>query len=284
MEIVSGGWTVTEALLLCHSLEKGMGISNVKYGYGQEKALRLIGILDELNKDSYAYQESVSVLKAYIDFQKKHNVSIKSVEEKFSALSIPDTLIPAGYEMLDKEYLENGKDFPFENFVSTRHSVRKFSDEIITKASIEQALKCAIHSPSACNRQPWKFYYTLDQDKNYELGQLVPGNKGFAEDIPYYAVVTVDRMAFGTTEAYQWYLNGGIFIANIIFAFHSLGIGTCIFQYPNFYETQADIFKLVNVQADSECICALIGFGHYSTKSKCIAAARKPVSEVGIVF
>ena len=268
------------ALLLCHALEKGMGMNNVKKGYGKEKAIKLISILKKLeneNKLQYAYNEAKSVLNAYIKYHTENGEEINYIIEKFNELNVGDesNLLNAGYNVVDKEELLKGKQCNFEKLMKSRHSVRYFSNENIIESEFLQAVELAKYAPSACNRQPWRVYYTLDKEKNLKLSQCVPGNKGFERDIPYYCVVTIDRKYFGGNEIYQWYLNGGIFVSYLTLAMNSIGIGNCIFQYPDFFESENDIKKILEI-SDSEVITSIVGYRKYAEKRKCIVASRKP--------
>ena len=39
-----------------------------------------------------------------------------------------------------------------------RRSVRKFTDEPVSKEMIDELLHAAMSGPSACNKKPWQFY------------------------------------------------------------------------------------------------------------------------------
>ena len=278
----------TDILLLCHSLEKGMGVSTVKKGYGVDKATRLIKLLEIMqNKNlihSYVYHEGIAVLNAYIKFQNDNNYDIKKIEELAQTLDMNNTNnFDAGFRNLSKNILETGMNTDFEIFVTSKHSLRMFSFDPISKETFHKALSSALYAPSACNRQPCKVYYTFENTKNQYIGKLVPGNKSFEKDIPYYCVITSDRSLFGPNELFQWYVNGGIFISYLTLALHALGIGSCIFQWPDFHETESQLRNYINIDS-SEAIVAIIGYGMYPNSAKCICAQRKSVSDIGILF
>ena len=44
-----------------------------------------------------------------------------------------------------------------------RRSVRKFTDEPVSKEHIEELLHAAMSGPSACNMKPWEFYVITNQ-------------------------------------------------------------------------------------------------------------------------
>lgn len=277
--------TVTNTLLVAHALEKGMGIQKVKKGYGIEKANNLCELLAELKKSeesTYAFQEGLAVLWAYIDYQESEGVDVGEIKDKAEKLGM-STITNAGYRVISKEELTKGMGVDFESFLRSKHSVRKMTVQEITKDEIETAIRYAGMAPSACNRQPSKVYYSLDKEKNKALGKLVPGNKGFNEDIPYYCVITADRTLFGSNEVFQWFVNGGIFVGYYVLALHSLGIGSCVFQWPAFYEQEESLRSLIHAD-EKEAVIAIVGYGKYPDEAKCICAERKPIHEVSSIF
>jgi len=50
-----------------------------------------------------------------------------------------------------------------------RRSVRKFTEEPVSAAHIDELMHAAMSGPSACNRQPWEFYIVTDAEKIAEL-------------------------------------------------------------------------------------------------------------------
>lgn len=283
-----GGSTVaTNTLLLSHALEKGMGINNVRLGYGKEKVKKLILYLEKLpDKNSFEYYEGLAVIDAYLNFHRQHGIDISEIEQlllnKNISLIYPNT-IHGGVKWVKKKELEKGREIDFLTFVESRHSIRKFSPTEISLEELNAALTIASHAPSACNRQPYMFLFTLDREKNLKLSKMIPGNKSFSDDIPYYGLIVSDRSSFTTPEAFQWYVNGGIFISYLTLAFHHLGIGSCIFQWPAFYEDDSKARHLCGIK-DSQIIIAAIGYGKYPDQAKCIEAQRKTPMDISAEF
>jgi nitroreductase len=50
-----------------------------------------------------------------------------------------------------------------------RRSVRKFTEEAVSEAHVDELMHAAMSGPSACNRQPWEFYVVTDKEKIAEL-------------------------------------------------------------------------------------------------------------------
>ena len=272
-------------LLLCHSLEKGMGIPNVRKGYGQEKAGKLIEALSEMHNsgktDLYEYREALSILIAYFKYQDDAGIDISSLKQKSESF-IYDGTAPyhGGYQILNDDTFLKGKSIDFASFINSRHSMRTYSNEEITEDEINQVISLAKRAPSACNREPWKFYYSSNKNITSHIAESLPA-QSFIADIPYVGIVTVDKTLFNANEVNQWFINGGIFSSFLILAFHSVGIGSCIFQFPLYAKSKDQLRTLLNMPENEEIICG-VGFGKYPTEAKCIFADRRPNNTIVI--
>ena len=58
--------------------------------------------------------------------------------------------------------------------IMTRTSVRKYTNEQVSKADIETMLRAGMAAPTAVNKQPWHFVVVTDKAKLKELA----GNRG----------------------------------------------------------------------------------------------------------
>jgi F420 biosynthesis protein FbiB-like protein len=67
----------------------------------------------------------------------------------------------------------NDDDRRFENIVFHRRSIRRYRLEPIPRQMVEQLLKAAIWSPSAHNRQPWRFAVVETQAQKERLAQAM---------------------------------------------------------------------------------------------------------------
>lgn len=207
-------------LLLCHSLEKGMSNPTPRQGFGVAKARTLVDELIEWEardgacvRQSFEWMEACAVLVSYFRTPSNHNVSaIRQLAGRFEQLAEPAIpLPPAGAQCVSAPALPPGMETVFEDFIESRHSVRYFSEEPVDETTLLRAIEMAGHSPSACNRQPTRVYYTMDPILNAQIGDLVPGNAPSRGRIPIYLILTYDRKFFEPYETFQWLINAGIF-------------------------------------------------------------------------
>lgn len=57
----------------------------------------------------------------------------------------------------------------FNDLCLKRYSCRAFSSQSISEADLNKVLEAARMAPSACNRQPWRFYLVQDAGKRQRL-------------------------------------------------------------------------------------------------------------------
>lgn len=281
-------------LLQVHRVEKGLGLEDCEPGHSSSVAAdleyRLLQYID-LNYDThdYAFEETFSVLSAYLDYQKKYGnpnwKQLPALEETYQkivnvigaeyARKIIDTYKAGAYRINETDVKPN---FDFEKFIESRHSMRMFANQKVDEQDVRRIVKLANMAPSACNRQPAKVYFVQDTNKLKQVDHLITGNHGFEGKIPYYIILTENRTQFAGEEQFQWYINGGIYLSYLTLAIHSLGMGSCIMQWKAFHKNEPELKKALGI-TKNEAIIAVIGCGHYQEESKVICASRKSVTE-----
>lgn len=66
----------------------------------------------------------------------------------------------------------------FKKIVTSRRSVRVFSDEQVSDQVIEHALEDAMLAPNSSNLQPWHFIWVKEEEKRGKLAKLCFGQNG----------------------------------------------------------------------------------------------------------
>lgn len=274
-------------LIIAHSLEKGMGLINTRKGYGQKNALKLCDCLIEYQKvkpdsNDFCFIESLGILKEYVHYQENDKIEITAIKDKYDLIINKINVSQwneinkyrFGVSLVTKEEILNQNNLSYEKIISSRHSTRAFSDEIINETVINEAIRLANYAPSACNRQPIKVYCALGKENARKINELLTGNKSFTDSVNNFAIITSDRAYFAGDEQYQWYVNGGIYLGYFIEALHSLGIGSCIMQWFAFSKNEKKLKTLLGIKK-SEAVIAVVCFGYYLEINKFICAQRK---------
>ena len=283
-------------LISAHSVEKGLGLWNVEPGHGGNVVDLLLNKLMVMAKDSvcineFPFKETLRVIISYMDYQEQFDTGkfkmYKQLKNKYNRLSemlgneYIDNLryeLNAGVMMISRDKLLEGKKFDFEDFIKSRHSIRSFENTPLSYSDIRKAVEIANLAPSACNRQPSYVYFCNKIDKVRKIDEMITGNSGFKGEVPNYIAVTTDRAFFSYVEQYQWYINGGLYLAYLSCALHSLGIGHCIMQWKAFNETEKALKKLLGI-SDTEAVIAIVGCGYYRDETPCLMAQRKEIED-----
>ncbi len=61
------------------------------------------------------------------------------------------------------------------NAIADRRSIRKYTQEVVSKADIEKIIQAGILAPSAKNRQPWKYIVFTEDAKRSLLDEMEKG-------------------------------------------------------------------------------------------------------------
>ena len=166
--------------------------------------------------------------------------------------------------------------------MSSRHSVRKFKDKIIPREVICDIVRDALYCPSACNRQPFKVYFSEDREKIAEIIKCVPDtfiSGGFHDCL----IVTSDRGLMNSMEIDdQEYINGGIFLGYLVMSVHAHGLGSCLFQCLRSSVAKQDKIRRTFGISESEAIVCCMGIGELEDSVNCACSQRRPVETVAI--
>lgn len=265
-------------LLLAHSLEKGLFLSEKKPDFGEKKAIDLLNLLKKWQNSNncFEYDEAYCVLLKYKEYREKQNLSNNFLAE-FDDLKKNEKDYGAGYKVIKKEDLK----YNFDNFCelcNKRHSIREFDSSYPILSDIIDVIKIATKAPSACNRQMIKVFFSVNSDTNSRLAQYIPGNSGTRDEKVIYIFIAGDISSFDYFETEQWMLNGGIFASYLTLGFTAKKIGSCIYQWPIQWKYNERVKQILNIPKQY-AILTVIGIGNYRDEIKVLDCSRKEVEE-----
>ncbi|MFR5094803.1 nitroreductase family protein [Hominenteromicrobium sp.] len=110
--------------------------------------------------------------------------------------------------------------------ILTRCSVRAYDDRPVEREKIDTLLQCAVHAPSAMNRQTWHFSAVLNREKIAKLAVAVGkalGNEKYDMYKPAALIIPSNEL-IGDTGITSW--DNACALENIFLAAHSMGLGT----------------------------------------------------------
>ncbi len=140
-----------------------------------------------------------------------------------------------------------------------RRSIRKFKDEMVPKADIEQIIEAGLYAPSGRNRQAVIIVAVTNKEVRNRFSEINCQIGGWQEGFdPFYnAPVVLIVLADKSVPTYVY--DGSLVMENLMLASHSLGIGSCWihrakqeFEMPEYQQ----FLKELGVEGDYE------GIGH----------------------
>jgi nitroreductase len=172
---------------------------------------------------------------------------------------------------------------PSKPFFERRYSIRQFAPDDVDMCLIEKAVVMAQKTPSVCNRQSAKVYVFSQQEDKQKVLSYQNGNRGFGDQASKVLIVTSDLQHFMSVgERNQCWIDGGMFSMSLVYALHSLGLGTCCLNWS--VESQVDqaLREAVGIP-ESEAVMMMLAVGHLPDKLKVAQSPRKNIKDVMVV-
>jgi nitroreductase len=109
--------------------------------------------------------------------------------------------------------------------------------------------------------------------------ELQGGLKGYSANLSQLIVLTSDRNFFYSAgERYQLYIDGGIYLMNLLYALHFYGIVACPAHWGMPYQADIKMTDLLNLK-NSEQIISLIAIGVPTNEFNTTLSLRKSSNE-----
>ena len=163
----------------------------------------------------------------------------------------------------------------FKELVTKRFSVRKYTDELVSKADIEYIMDCVRLAPSAHNFQPWKFLVVTSEEGKAK-GRQCYKRPGCA-NVPMFVrcfksmndawVRTDDNKNHGDIDL-------GIAVEHLCLAAADRGLGSCwVCNYD--VEAVKRLFPIEGYEA-----VAIVPIGHIASDCPCPEKKRKESNDI----
>ncbi|HEY0846542.1 MAG TPA: nitroreductase family protein [Noviherbaspirillum sp.] len=268
-----------------HRIEKGLALPAPRSGFGKDA---VAGVLDGVATHERYFGASTTTARAlntlheYLEFTRAGGADVSWLEPRLAALAPaqPDAAGEGGTREVTREEILAAARRDLSGFFSTRFSVRQFSGEPVSDDLLVQAVSMAKKSPSVCNRESGGVYVASDPAKKAALLALQNGNRGFGEYADRVLVITSRMDTFlSVGERYQCWIDGGLFAMSLIYALHSLGVGTCCLNWSVEPATDRALKKLSGIPAD-HAVVMLLAVGHLPPTLRVAQSPRRALSEV----
>jgi len=156
----------------------------------------------------------------------------------------PSAPTPAGQPGIVTTGIPGTSEMDTLTAIFTRRSVRKYSDQPVSDATVKLLLQAAMSAPSAKNAQSWEFIVIRDKKT---LAQI-PAFHPFSKQIPeaQVAIVVCGNTKLEAAKGH-WIPDGSNASMNILLAAHSLGLGAVWTTFYPYEDRTAGIRKLLNL-------------------------------------
>lgn len=270
-----------------HSIEKGLANSQVRYKFGELKIKKLIKYLNiwvqrQYDTNNTQFISACSVLAKYCKLHEEHKVDISHIvkESDFDLFeSYNNERLGGVIDFHDSNYFNHTQD-PFDIFSKSRHSVRHFQDKEIPVSIINNVASISRSSPSVCNRQSVRLIFLNNSDLVQKVLRIQSGLNESKRSVNQLFVVISDRNYFVSEgERNQLYIDGGIFLMNLLYSLHFYNIAACPLHCALNIFDELKIKKLLKMK-QSEKLIALVAVGYTVQQFKVPFSNRKDITEI----
>jgi len=261
-----------------HRLEKGLVMRNRRAVFAADyindvvenylillKAKGIRDIDDELLRWAH------SVLTKYFNSVDSSNPNVARAKKSFEAKAIEQTTKLNG-SANSHPYLKNQatkSTIGYEDFYQLcmqRRSVRWFQNKPVPHELIEKAMLAATQSPSACNRQPFRYKFFDQQELKNKVGSIPMGIRGIYDNVPVFAVLVGRLSAYlSERDRHVIYIDGGLASMSFMFALETLGLSSFPINWPDIEPLEVEMENLLDLDEDERPMM-LIGLGYADEK------------------
>lgn len=267
-----------------HVIEKGLAMSDMRLGFGQEILNELISHcnlyalkFDKINKQ-FIYALRVIAEYKYEHEQGNYKLENALLQAINNLLSNHEGVVPSEQIAMTKEDYFKFTQSSFYDFSNSRHSLRNFSGKIEI-ANIEKAVILAQNTPTSCNRQPQRVYIVQDKNHIDQILKIQTGNRGFGYLADKLIIITAELGGYlSLNERNDVYVNGGIYAMNLLYALHYYHIGACALNWCAMPEQDLELRNICKIQP-SETVILIIACGGVPDKFKLVTSHRNNTSD-----
>lgn len=276
-------------MMLSHGVEKGLALPEPRPGFGYERVDDLKLQIDQYRAEwgiDETLRSALSALDAYVRFNQAHSIDSSALQNwlnlQCAATRKGDTRLSGagGVRSIKCHEIQSYSKIDLRGFFDSRFSIRQFAPQPIANELIEEAVHMAQKTPSVCNRQSARVHVFENELDRQRLLECQQGNRGFGHQAARILVVTSDLGSFlSVGERNQCWIDGGMFAMSLIYALHSLGLGTCCLNWSVEQESDLRLRKVARI-SESENVIMLIAVGHLPDELEVAYSQRLPLDEV----
>ena len=272
-------------MMKTHVVEKGLTMPEMRLGFGQDRILSLIDVLElfikNYGKEHERVKYSVGVLDEYLKVHvDSHNVLSETLVSKIQRMlkTINNKKATSQGKYTRDNYFNKESDFL--NFSNSRHSIRNFTEKKVDSETVMRAIEMCRNTPSACNRQSVRVHFYREYEDVQKILKIQGGNRGFGQLVSSLVVITYDMSVyFEGIERNTGLVDGGLYCMNLLYFLHYQKLGACILNASN-DKTKDQLLKKVTNIPDNEAFVAMIAIGEVPREFFIALSKRDHISSV----
>lgn len=166
-----------------------------------------------------------------------------------------------------------------EQLARTRRSTRWFRPDPVPRDVVDNAVRVAMESPTACNRQPYRFVIA-EGDAVQPIAAIPMGTRGYSEQIPGIIVVVGDLSAFfDERDRHVIYIDSCLASMGLLLALQTQGVATCCINWPDIAEREQQMQRVLGL-APHERVIMLIAYGYADPQGLVPYSAKRELDNV----
>jgi nitroreductase len=284
---------ISNLYLMVHVLEKRLQFGFDGNGHGKNI---VISLLDDLEKNKNIYKNEKNIVISaydsifeYCKLLTKSGIENSTINERLKNIKLIFAYVEktnreklGGTSEKNRESLVHKKNASFIEVVSTRSSLRQFTDGSVSIDIIKDAIKLGQKSPSSCNRQSTRVYLIQNKEIMREILAKQGGNRGFGHKIDKLLIFTADLSHYmGVGERNMCYVDGGMFIMTVVHALQASNIATCALHWGVNFHKEKQLHKKADIPMN-ERVLLILAIGYAPDKYRITKSLRKNIEEVFI--
>ncbi len=288
-EDLQGGGTSSPLLRRnIHRLEKGLVMKPRRPVFAEDFILETVQAFDRARATpEFSMEElrwAADVLEEYFSVVSDTTV-IKKARLAFAAPGDTPAAPDDGRQHTSKPYPRSSSPAPamsFEDLHSLfvrRRSVRWYLQKQVPAELICKAIDAAAQAPSACNRQPFRFIVSTQQEWASRIAECAGGTAGYSQQLPAIIVVVGDLSAYPyERDRHLIYIDASLAAMQLMLAAETLGLSTCPINWPDVDSAELRIREILKLPAH-ERVVMLIAIGYGDPESG-VAYSQKKQSDL----
>ena len=270
-----------------HALEKGLAQrTGWQPGRGRKALRNLNDALAVYRRQGFeetlfAFAEGMSIIQRYQERHAGHDDVIASlpqvIDPAFLSPAEPSRYSAAGTKVIRRVDKSDNARRTFYEIAQGRSSVREFSGSPIRTAGVVRAVANAEKTPSVCNRQGWRVYWTEDKEL---AGKVLShqGGFGYTQMPEVLLTITVSNSAFVSPfERNQSFIDGGLYAMSVLYGLEAESLAAVPLNASLNARNRDSVQRLLAIDPSDEIIM-FIAVGDHPEESVVPVSDRRPTT------